>query len=80
MSDRPMSHGLFTYTQKDLANTALSVSSLAALGATAGTAIIPGAGSVVGGLVGGVVGLIVERFIDLKPGPEASTSRSGQGA
>jgi hypothetical protein len=73
MSKRPTTYGLFTYTQKDVANTALSVSSLAALGATAGTAIIPGLGSVVGGLVGGLAGLVVERVIDRKPAnkPEA---------
>jgi hypothetical protein len=73
MSNRPRTHGLFTYTQKDVANTALSVSSLAALGATAGTAIVPGVGSVVGGLVGGFAGFVVERFIDRKPAEQPST-------
>ena len=80
MSERPISHGFLTYTQKDVANTALSVSSLAALGATAGTAFVPGPGSIFGGLVGGLAGLIVERFIDRKSTPEVSTPASGQGA
>jgi hypothetical protein len=71
MTERPT---IFTYTQKDIANTALSVSSLAAIGATAGTAIIPGAGSVVGGLVGGLAGLIIERVIDRKSTNQASSS------
>jgi hypothetical protein len=66
MSD-DASKGFFTYTQRDVANTALSVSSLAALGATAGTTFAPGPGSVVGGFVGGLAGLFLERFIDLKP-------------
>jgi hypothetical protein len=66
MSEWPMK-SFFAYTQKDVANTALSVSSLAALGATAGTTIAPGPGSVVGGLVGGLAGFVIERLVDLKP-------------
>lgn len=78
MSERPITHGFFTYTQKDIANTALSVSSLAAIGATAGTAFVPGVGSVVGGLVGGLAGIVIERFIDRKSSNETN-ARSGQG-
>jgi outer membrane lipoprotein SlyB len=76
MSERPSTNGLFVYTQRDVANTALSVSSLAAIGATAGTAVVPGIGSVVGGLVGGIAGLVVERLIDRKPASEESVSPS----
>ena len=65
MSDAP--HTIFTYTQKDIANVAVSVSSTAAVGATIGTFVAPGPGSVFGGFVGGLVGLAIERFIDRKP-------------
>jgi Glycine zipper len=75
--DRPLSywrgggdgrppHSIFTYTQRDVANVAVSVSSTAAVGATVGTFVAPGPGSVVGGLVGGLVGLVIERVIDRK--------------
>jgi outer membrane lipoprotein SlyB len=63
--DRTM-HTILTYTQRDVANTAVSVSSLAALGATVGTFVAPGAGSVIGGLAGSLAGLVVERYIDRK--------------
>jgi Glycine zipper len=66
MSDSTNRHTILTYTQKDVANTALSVSSLAALGAITGTFVVPGLGSVVGGLVGGLGGIVVERFLDRK--------------
>jgi outer membrane lipoprotein SlyB len=65
-------HTILTYTQKDVANTAVSVSSLAALGATVGTFVAPGAGSVIGGLAGGLAGLVVERYIDRKPATQTT--------
>jgi hypothetical protein len=66
-------HTVFTYTQRDIANVAVSVSSTAAVGATVGTFIAPGPGSVVGGLVGGLVGLVIERVIDRNSSTEASS-------
>jgi hypothetical protein len=57
----------FTFTQKDVANSALYVSSGATIGATTGTVIMAGVGTVVGGLVGGLAGLIIERVVDRKP-------------
>jgi len=79
MSERSATR-FFVYTQRDVANTAVSVSSLAALGATAGTTIAPGPGSVVGGLVGGLAGFVIERIIDRKPpnetGEQATSSSS----
>jgi hypothetical protein len=58
---------IFIFTQKDVANSALYVSSGSTIGAIAGTIIIPGPGTVVGGLVGGLAGLIIERVVDRKP-------------
>jgi len=77
MSEDRATHTILTYTQKDVANTAVSVSALA--GATVGTFIVPGPGSVIGGLVGGLTGLVVERYIDRKPASQPK-ARSGQGA
>jgi len=74
MSENRTIHTFLTYTQKDVANTAVSVSSLAALGATVGTIVAPGAGSVIGGLAGSLVGLIVERYIDRKPATQTTAS------
>jgi hypothetical protein len=79
MSEDRATHTILTYTQKDVANTAVSVSALAAFGATVGTFIVPGPGSVIGGLVGGLTGLVVERYIDRKPASRPK-ARSGQGA
>jgi hypothetical protein len=73
MSEDKTIHTILTYTQKDVANTAVSVSSLAALGATVGTFVAPGAGSVIGGLAGGLAGLVVERYIDRKPATQTTT-------
>lgn len=75
MSERPITR-FFTYSQRDVANTALSVSSLAVLGATAGTALVPGAGTVVGGFVGGLAGLVLERVIDVKPTDQVTASQN----
>jgi len=66
MSEAQPPHTIFTYTQKDIANVAVSVSSTAAVGATIGTFVAPGPGSVVGGFVGGLLGFAFERFIDRK--------------
>jgi hypothetical protein len=78
MSEGRTRRTILTYTQKDVANTALSVSSLAAIGATAGTFVVPGAGSVVGGLVGGLAGFLVERVIDFNSAarPKETTPQS----
>jgi outer membrane lipoprotein SlyB len=76
MSEDRTTHTILTYTQKDVANTAVSVSSLAALGATVGTFIAPGAGSVIGGLAGGLAGLVVERYIDRRPSSPRTTASS----
>jgi hypothetical protein len=75
MNERQTARRILSYTQREVANTAVSVSSLGALGATVGTFIVPGVGSVLGGLVGGLAGLVVERYIDLKPGDQP-TARS----
>lgn len=72
MSGDKTVHPILSYTKKDVANTAVSVSSLAALGATVGTFLAPGAGSVIGGLAGSVAGVIVERFIDRKPADQTT--------
>jgi hypothetical protein len=42
MSEQKRAPNILTYTQKDIANTAVSVSSLAALGARAGTFVAQG--------------------------------------
>lgn len=77
MSEDKVTPSIFIYTQKDVANTAISVSSLAAFGATLGTFVSPGPGSVIGGLLGSVAGLAVERYIDRKP-PTQTTVGSAQ--
>jgi outer membrane protein with glycine zipper len=50
-------------TQKDVANTAFGISS----GATIGTIVNPGFGSVVDAVVSGVVGVVIEKMVDRKP-------------
>lgn len=77
MSEGRTRRTVLSYTQKDVANTALSVSSLAALGATAGSFVVPGPGSVIGGIVGGLAGILVERVIDLKPTRQRGQASSG---
>jgi outer membrane lipoprotein SlyB len=74
MSERPL---IFVYTPKDVANTALSVSTVAALGATAGTTIAPGPGTVIGAVVGGLAGFIVERIVDRKFPHQSSEKTTG---
>jgi zinc transporter ZupT len=76
MNERQTARHFLSYTQRDVANTAVSVSSLGALGATVGTFIVPGVGSVLGGLVGGLAGVIVERYIDRKPSAQPTVRSS----
>jgi len=71
MSEGPEKH-LFTFTQRDVANIAVSISSTAVVGATAGSFIAPGPGTVVGTLLGGLTGLAIERFVDRKVATQPS--------